>query len=137
MLEMTGLLLVAAAFFTPPPVGQVQSTDRPTPLPPGVFTNRPEYAPSVPKSATCVWIDDPNTEVRERVLLHSHVLNFLRSYRGDDPVAVYLLRRRLSRFRSNSAAPGCTVWYRPGLWFVMITAGRRVLSTFLPAPSPG
>ncbi len=83
------------AFFLAP-AKLMETAPKAQALPAGLFSNRPEYAPAAPQSVTCVLMDDLNSGVEERTFIRAQVMQFLRSYNGRDPIALYTLRTRLA-----------------------------------------
>jgi VWFA-related protein len=62
---------------------------RTEPLPPGIFTNRPEYAPGPPRNITAILIDSLNTRAEDQVKVLAHILAFISSVPPDTRVAIY------------------------------------------------
>ena len=77
------------AFFhyegAPPAAIRVRSE----PLPPGIFTNRPEYAPGPPRNITAILIDSLNTRAEDQVKVLAHILAFVSSVPPDTRIAIY------------------------------------------------
>ncbi|MCL4842823.1 MAG: VWA domain-containing protein [Bryobacteraceae bacterium] len=82
----------AIAFFTAP---SAQSKQRPEPLPPGLLTNRPEYAPSAPQGVMAVVLDGLNTAARDQYFARSQVARFLKGLTGSERVGLYVLADQL------------------------------------------
>jgi VWFA-related protein len=61
------------------------------PLPPNVFTNRPERRGVDPASATVILFDAVNTPVKDQLRSRKQFLKFLEQLRPQDRVAVYSL----------------------------------------------
>ena len=61
------------------------------PLPPGVFSNRPEYAPAPPRSVTVILLDWLNTDPRDQQFARAQVARFLKDLNPRDRVAIYTL----------------------------------------------
>ncbi|MCW5966356.1 MAG: VWA domain-containing protein [Bryobacterales bacterium] len=80
------------AFFAAPAKAPPQ---QPEPLPPGLFTNRPEYTAGAPQGVTAIVLDVLNTGAADQVFARSHLARFLANLKSDDIVAVYLLSDRL------------------------------------------
>jgi VWFA-related protein len=64
-------------------------------LPPGVFSNRPEYAPAPPRSLTVILLDWLNTDPRDQQFARAQVAQFLKDMNQKDRVAIYTLGARL------------------------------------------
>jgi VWFA-related protein len=96
------------AFFLAP-AKPAETAPRAGALPAGLFSNRPEYAPAAPQSVTCVLMDDLNSGVEERTLIRAQVMQFLRSYNGRDPIALYTLRTRLAVVRDFTDDPAALI----------------------------
>src|SRR6185295_9515353 len=65
------------------------------PLPPGTYTNRPEYRQEGPTTATIVLLDALNTQIQDQLYAKQQFIKFLGTLRPDDRVAVYLLGTKL------------------------------------------
>ena len=68
---------------------------RTAPLPPGIFTNRPEYAPGPPRNITAILIDSLNTRVEDQVKVLGHILAFIGAVPSDTRVAIYRTGERV------------------------------------------
>jgi VWFA-related protein len=83
------------AFFhyegAPPAAMRVRSQ----PLPPGIFTNRPEYAPGPPRNIIAILIDSLNTRAEDQVKVLAHILAFVGTVPSDTRVAVYRTGERV------------------------------------------
>ena len=62
---------------------------RAQPLPPGIYTNRPEYAPGPPRNITAILIDSLNTRAEDQVKVLAHILAFVSVVPNDTRVAIY------------------------------------------------
>src|SRR5688572_23091286 len=62
---------------------------RAQPLPPGAYTNRPEYAPGPPRNITAILIDSLNTRTEDQVKVLAHILAFVSAVPSDTRVAIY------------------------------------------------
>jgi VWFA-related protein len=65
------------------------------PLPPNVFTNRPEQRTDTPTSITVVLLDAINTTIQDQLYAKRQFIKFLGQIRPEDRVAVYALGTRL------------------------------------------
>jgi VWFA-related protein len=90
------------AFFTAP---SAQPKQRPDPLPPGLLTNRPEYAPGAPQGIMAVVLDVLNTRMRDRYFARSQVARFLKGLTGSERVGIYVLADRLRLIHSFTEDP--------------------------------
>ncbi|MCL4842348.1 MAG: VWA domain-containing protein [Bryobacteraceae bacterium] len=90
------------AFFTAP---AAQPKRRPEPLPPGLLTNRPEYAPGAPQGIMAVVLDVLNTDMRDRYFARSQVARFLKGLTGSERVGIYVLADRLRLIHSFTEDP--------------------------------
>jgi hypothetical protein len=72
-----------------------KSQQPPAPLPPGTYTNRPEYRQEGPTTATIVLLDALNTQIQDQLYAKQQFIKFLGTLRPDDRVAVYLLGTKL------------------------------------------
>jgi VWFA-related protein len=83
------------AFFhyegAPPAAIRVRSQ----PLPPGIFTNRPEYAPGPPRNILAILIDSLNTRAEDQVKVLAHILAFVGAVPSDTRVAIYRTGERV------------------------------------------
>jgi VWFA-related protein len=83
------------AFFhyegAPPAAIRVRSQ----PLPPGIFTNRPEYAPGPPRNIIAILIDSLNTRAEDQVKVLAHILAFVAAVPSDTRVAIYRTGERV------------------------------------------
>ena len=65
------------------------------PLPPGIFTNRPEYAPGPPRNIMAILIDSLNTRAEDQVKVLAHILSFVSAVPSDTRVAIYRTGERV------------------------------------------
>ena len=65
-------------------------------LPPGVFSNRPEYAPAPPRNVTVILLDWLNTDVRDQLYAKAEVAKYLKDMNPRDQVALYELGGAIS-----------------------------------------
>lgn len=83
------------AFFhyegAPPVAIRVRSES----LPPGLFTNRPEYAPGPPRNVIAILIDSLNTRAEDQVKVLAHILAFVSAVPSDTRVAIYRTGERV------------------------------------------
>lgn len=75
------------AFFNPADTTPAQGAA----LPPGVYSNRPEYAPLSPRSLTLILLDWLNTDPRDQQYARAQVAQFLKEMNPRDRVAIYTL----------------------------------------------
>ena len=68
---------------------------RAQPLPPGIYTNRPEYAPGPPRNITAILIDSLNTRAEDQVKVLAHILAFVSAVPTDTRVAIYRAGERV------------------------------------------
>ena len=68
---------------------------RAQPLPPGIYTNRPEYAPGPPRNITAILIDSLNTRAEDQVKVLAHILSFVSAVPSDTRVAIYRTGERV------------------------------------------
>jgi VWFA-related protein len=68
---------------------------RSQPLPPGIYTNRPEYAPGPPRNITAILIDSLNTRAEDQVKVLAHMLAFIGAVPSETRVAVYRTGERV------------------------------------------
>ena len=68
---------------------------RAQPLPPGIYTNRPEYAPGPPRNITAVLIDSLNTRAEDQVKVLAHILAFVSAVPSDARIAIYRAGERV------------------------------------------
>ncbi len=61
------------------------------PIPPGLFTNRPEYSPGPARNVTAIVIDSLNTLPEDQVAVKAQVMQYLRALAPNTRVAVYAL----------------------------------------------
>ena len=76
------------------------------PLPPGIYTNRPEYAPGPPRNIIAILIDSLNTRAEDQVKVLAHILSFVGAVPSDTRVAIYRTGERVhvdSRFHRRSS----------------------------------
>jgi VWFA-related protein len=66
-------------------------SSRSTPLPPGIYTNRPEEQTNIPTSVTVILLDALNTEPADRVLARKQVIRVLQQIQPQEYVALYWL----------------------------------------------
>jgi len=90
------------AFFTAP---SAQPKQRPDPLPPGLLTNRPEYAPSAPQGVMAVVLDVLNTRAGDQYFARSQTARFLKDLTGSERVGLYVLSNRLRVLHSFTDDP--------------------------------
>lgn len=60
-------------------------------LPPGVFSNRPEFVKAPPRSLTVILLDWLNTEPRDQQFARAQVAEYLKEMDASDRVAIYTL----------------------------------------------
>jgi len=65
------------------------------PLPPGTFTNRPEYRGQVQTSVTAILLDGLNTRFEDQAYARQQVIKFLEQLQPEDHIALYVLRDNL------------------------------------------
>ncbi|HET9467509.1 MAG TPA: VWA domain-containing protein, partial [Vicinamibacterales bacterium] len=65
------------------------------PLPPGIYTNRPEYAPGPPRNLIAILIDSLNTRAEDQVKVLAHILAFVSAVPSDTRVAIYRTGERV------------------------------------------
>lgn len=65
------------------------------PLPPGIYTNRPEYAPGPPRNIMAILIDSLNTRAEDQVKVLAHILAFVSAVPSDTRVAIYRTGERV------------------------------------------
>jgi VWFA-related protein len=58
-------------------------------LPPGIYTNRPEYLPGPPRNITAIVLDSLNTLPDDQIFVRALVMRYLREIAPDSRVAVY------------------------------------------------
>ena len=68
---------------------------RTQPLPPGIYTNRPEYAPGPPRNITAIVIDALNTRADDQTRVLAHLLAFVAAVPSDTRVAIYRTGERI------------------------------------------
>ena len=68
---------------------------RTMPLPPGIYTNRPEYSPGPPRNVTAILIDALNTRPEDQVKVLAHVLSYVATVPRDTRVAIYRTGERV------------------------------------------
>jgi VWFA-related protein len=68
---------------------------RAEPLPPGIYTNRPEYAPGPPRNVTAILMDSLNTRAEDQVKVLAHILAFTSAVPSDTRVAIYRTGERV------------------------------------------
>jgi VWFA-related protein len=90
------------AFFVPP--SPVAPASNPA-LPPGVFTNRPEYAPRAPRAVAAIVLDVLNTHPADQPYARAQVARFLRSLQGDELIALYVLGANVRVIHDFTADP--------------------------------
>ncbi len=66
------------------------------PLPPGNFSNRPEYAPGPSRNVVAVVLDTMNTEAAQAMWARAQVARYLRRFPPQTRMAVFLLGTRLT-----------------------------------------
>ena len=83
------------AFFhyegAPPAAIRVRSQ----PLPPGIYTNRPEYAPGPPRNIMAILIDSLNTRAEDQVKVLAHILAYVGAVPSDTRIAIYRTGERV------------------------------------------
>lgn len=87
-------------------VGAATAAVAAVPLPPHIYSNRPETRPSIPANTTVILLDALNTQMNDQVMVKKQFLGFLKQIRSTDRVAVYALSTRLMvlhEFTSDSA----------------------------------
>ena len=67
------------------------SAPPPSPIPPEIYTNRPEERGNIPASVTVILLDALNTEVADQTLARKQVLQVLRKIQPHEYVALYWL----------------------------------------------
>ncbi len=82
-----------------------QSTPRPSPLAPGVVSNRLTQTGDEPASPTVILWDALNTETSDQAWVRSQVIKYLQTARPGDPVAVYILVKNLRVIQDFTADP--------------------------------
>jgi VWFA-related protein len=65
------------------------------PLPPGIYTNRPEQRAESPTTVTVVLLDSVNTHIEDQAYAKAQFVKFLSQIQPGDRVAVYALGNRL------------------------------------------
>jgi len=73
------------------PETNLPSAASPTPIPPEIYTNRPEERSNIPASVTVILLDALNTEVADQTLARKQVLQVLRKIQPHEYVALYWL----------------------------------------------
>lgn len=68
---------------------------RAQPLPPGIYTNRPEYAPGPPRNITAIVIDALNTRSDDQTKVLAHLLAFVAAVPSDTRLAIYRTGERV------------------------------------------
>ena len=68
---------------------------RALPLPPGIYTNRPEYAPGPPRNIIAILIDSLNTRAEDQVKVLAHILAFVSAVPNDTRIAIYRTGERV------------------------------------------
>lgn len=68
---------------------------RTEPLPRGIFTNRPEYAPGPPRNIIAILIDSLNTRTEDQVKVLANILAFVSAVPPDTRVAIYRTGERV------------------------------------------
>ncbi len=58
-------------------------------LPPGIYTNRPEYTPGPPRNVTAILIDALNTRAEDQVKVLAQILSYVAVVPRDTRVAIY------------------------------------------------
>jgi VWFA-related protein len=61
----------------------------PEPLPPGLFSNRPEYTPGMPRNITAIVLDALNTGWNDQMYVRDRLLRYLREIEPGTRVAIY------------------------------------------------
>lgn len=65
------------------------------PVPPGIYTNRPEERVESPTTVTVVLLDSVNTHIEDQAYAKAQFIKFLSQIRPEDRVAVYALGNQL------------------------------------------
>jgi VWFA-related protein len=65
------------------------------PMAPGLFSNRPEYAPGPPRNVTAIVLDTLNTLSEDQVSVRAQVMQYLRVLAPDTRVAIYATGERV------------------------------------------
>jgi VWFA-related protein len=78
---------------TPPAVAKARD-----PLPPNVYSNRPETKASVPANTVVILLDGLNTVIRDQQYARQQFLGFLKQLKPTDRVAIYALNSKLTVF---------------------------------------
>ena len=68
---------------------------RTEPLPPGIFTNRPEYAPGPPRNIMAIVIDSLNTRAEDQVKVLANILSFVGAVPPDTRIGIYRTGERV------------------------------------------
>lgn len=76
-------------FFRFEGLPEVSPPIRPAPLAPGIFSNRPEYAPGPPRNITAIVIDALNTQPADQLMVRAQVMGYLNTIAPDTRVAIY------------------------------------------------
>lgn len=65
------------------------------PLPPALFTNRPEYTPGPPRNIIAIVIDAVNTRPEDQMAVRAQVLNYLSTITAEARIALYRAGERV------------------------------------------
>ena len=68
---------------------------RTEPLPAGIFTNRPEYAPGPPRNIMAIVIDTLNTRAEDQVKVLANILSFVGAVPPDTRIGIYRTGERV------------------------------------------
>ena len=68
----------------------------PAPLPPGLFSNRHEYTPGVPRNITAIVLDSLNTDWSHQMYVRDQLVRYLREIEAGTHVAVYRFGERMA-----------------------------------------
>ena len=68
---------------------------RTEPLPPGIFTNRPEYAPGPPRNIMAIVIDSLNTRAEDQVKVLANIFAFVGAVPPDTRIGIYRTGERV------------------------------------------
>jgi VWFA-related protein len=82
------------AFFAGPAARAAVAPPKET-LPPGIFTNRPEYTASRPQGVTAIVLDLLNTSIEDQAFMRYELARFLKGLKDDDMVGLYVMSNQL------------------------------------------
>jgi VWFA-related protein len=68
----------------------------PAPLPSGLFSNRPEYTPGMPRNITAIVLDSLNTDWTHQMYVRDQLLRYLREIETGTHIAVYRFGERMA-----------------------------------------